>query len=279
MASEEENKKWWDDLQQGILKDRKKYKKIKEWQKENYHKNGMFFSNIPKRHPLAKYVTDLVPVMVDNIEIPGYFINPSGDLYSTRKANLNRYSRLDKQTVCYSGELKQIFGTGSKYTLYRIKIKFSGLENTPKYRDISSAKSSGSKKRALGLRPDNPRLGIQAHTLVMETFKPFELHLPPDLEPFWGILEDRLGKEYSDTTKRYMKEAMTVDHDDGNGMNNHVSNLEYMTMGDNARKGVRDRFKHLEPEPTVTINNFIDLDVPTEGLPIQHQPVQEEHIG
>ncbi len=177
---------------------------------------------------IPKVRDDLFPAKYDNHILPGYYVNDRAELWTTRNYSHNQYSEQTLENVCFKGKLRQLPGTAhqQKYILFRVKIKYSGLENLEKYKHLYSA------KRKNGQRPFNPILGVQSHQLVMQTLKPFEENLPLDLVDEWPNL--------SATVRRYIKAGMTVDHRDPDPTKHDfhwLSNLEWETLSDNARKG------------------------------------------
>ncbi len=146
--------------------------------------------------------------------VPGYYINEQGELWSTRRAHLNKNSDLSVENVCYSGPLTKRKGTSAgKYILYRLRKL-----HTHRQDDIITLK----------------HFGVQSHRALMETFKPLEDNLPEDLVDEWDNL--------SDVVKKYIKKSFVVDHIDSDNSKDtyhHLSNLQWLTLSDNSKKGNR----------------------------------------
>lgn len=146
--------------------------------------------------------------------IPGYYINKQGELFSTRKAYLNQFGDLSMENVCYGGPLIKRKGTSAgKYILYRLRK----LHTHRQYDNITLK-----------------HFGVQSHRALMETFKPLEDNLPEDLVDEWDNL--------SDVVKKYIKKSFVVDHIDSDRNKDtyhHLSNLQWLTLSDNSKKGDR----------------------------------------
>ena len=74
------------------------------------------------------------------------------------------------------------------------------------------------------------RKNIFVHKLVMHAFKPIEKFPPEELKDCWHHIPE--------PAKIWIKNTITINHIDHNPLNNHVSNLEYVTQMQNSRKAV-----------------------------------------
>lgn len=73
------------------------------------------------------------------------------------------------------------------------------------------------------------------HRLVMMSFKPISRHPPAAIsKKDWHITPE--------IVKKYLAECIIVNHIDHNPKNNHISNLEWVTPGENTRKSI-EHFK------------------------------------
>ena len=66
---------------------------------------------------------------------------------------------------------------------------------------------------------------MTCHQAVMNSHKPFDENLLPELEEHWHLFSDKL--------KMLIRDAIIIDHIDDNPWNNHVDNLKYCTFSDN----------------------------------------------
>lgn len=74
------------------------------------------------------------------------------------------------------------------------------------------------------------RKNVYVHQLVMFAFKPIEKFPPEELKDCWHHIPE--------PAKIWIKNTITINHIDHNPLNNHVSNLEYVTQMQNSRKAV-----------------------------------------
>jgi len=184
---------------------------------------------------LVQTILIMKQITINNNIITGYYVNEFGEVYTTRRMYMNQYTIAKHKKngtlkeYCCNAELRRVKGSVhmKKYRLHEFPLIFTDLENMPRYKNLYKPKDRRCNKSNWG-----PRLGIQLHTLMMETFKPFEDNLPPDLVDEWDNL--------SDVVKRYIKNGMTVDHIDPDYTKDtfhHLSNLQWLTKSDNSRKG------------------------------------------
>jgi hypothetical protein len=68
------------------------------------------------------------------------------------------------------------------------------------------------------------KLSVNAHRLVMETFKPIDKY-PPIPKKDW--------KRTPASAKQFIRDTAFVDHIDSNRTNNHISNLRWVTPKEN----------------------------------------------
>ena len=176
-------------------------------------------------------------IKINNHTLTGYYVTETGEVYTTRRMYMNQHTIAKHKKngtlkeYCCNAELRRIKGRVhmKRYMLHEFPLIFTELEHLPRYKNLYKPKGKNCNKSNWG-----PRLGIQLHSLMMETFKPFEDNLPPDLVDEWDNL--------SDVIKRYIKNGMTVDHIDPDYTKDtfhHLSNLQWLTKSDNSRKGNR----------------------------------------
>jgi len=163
-------------------------------------------------------IEGLKEVIYRGAEMSGYYINKHSELFTTRvhgTMGINRYTRnkISLHEHCYSQSLRQVEGSKLKTgkILYRLKTRYTPYEQC----NI----------------PGN-EVGIHAHILAMETYNPFHNNIPTDLQPYWDSLPS--------IVQEYIYNGMTVDHinpDKSRSDYNHLSNLQWMTFGENLKKG------------------------------------------
>ena len=172
---------------------------------------------------------DLTEIQLNGYLLPGYYLNEQAELWTTRPLGINRFSPKTKEFFCYSGPLRKLKGTKHNrghYILYRLCLSYSDVLSEERFANLYKHISRE------GRRVGSHIIGLHSHTVMMETFKPFEKNLPDDLVDEWPNL--------SDTVKRYIRSGMTVDHIDNDHTKDtyeHLSNLRWMSMSDNSRKG------------------------------------------
>ena len=123
-------------------------------------------------------------IKIDNYALTGYYVNEFGEVYTTRRMYMNQYTiakhkkngTLKEYTL--NAELRRVKGRVhmKRYMLHEFPLIFTELEHLPRYKNLYRPKGKNCNKSNWG-----PRLGIQLHSLMMETFKPFEDNLPPGL--------------------------------------------------------------------------------------------------
>jgi len=165
---------------------------------------------------------DLTECKLNGHLLSGYYVNEQAEFWTTRTLGINQHTPKTKESVCYSGPLRRLKGTkhNKKYRLYRLKLSYSDLLSEERFVNLHTGQGT------------TPIIGVQSHTIMMETFKPFEKNLPDNLVDEWPNL--------SDTVKRYIRSGMTVDHIDPDYTKDtfeHLSNLGWLSMSDNAIKG------------------------------------------
>ena len=173
---------------------------------------------------------DLTESKLNGCLLPGYYVNEQAEFWTTRLIGINQYTPKTKEFVCYNGPLRRLKGTkhqrNKHYRLYRFCPSYSDILSEERFKNLHRSKTRH------GKRGSTPRIGLQSHTVMMETFKPFEKNLPDDLVDEWPNL--------SPIVKRYIRSGMTVDHIDPDYTKDtfeHLSNLRWLSMSDNAIKG------------------------------------------
>ena len=87
----------------------------------------------------------------------------------------------------------------------------------------------------LGLMYPSGKLGVGLHRLVMETFKPLKTHYKEyEFPEFVMKMFDEMVANMSEPQLDYaLSQIFVVDHIDCNPINNHISNLAWVSSADN----------------------------------------------
>lgn len=108
------------------------------------------------------------------------------------------------------------FGSGSnKYPGFTMKIDIE------EYKEWTGIDKSGSQKNA----GKTFAFAGTCHQFVMNTWKPFDENLIPELEEWWP--------QFSPQLKAIIRDSIIIDHVDDDRWNNHVDNLVYTTQSEN----------------------------------------------
>lgn len=160
---------------------------------------------------------EIRPVIVDGFEIPGYFVSNTGKVWTAFKprriGNRLHGGYISEHRVEMTPTPK--YNTdGSIACLY---VKLSHQNGLFEYDYASDKRSKTTSRRK-----------VFVHQLVMNAFSPIMENPPERLQPYWNDLPDDV--------KKWIAEAVYVNHKDHNPENNNLSNLEYCTPRENSRK-------------------------------------------
>lgn len=164
---------------------------------------------------------DLEPLVFDfkGTIIPGYFINDHGDVYTSyRQVSRGRYG----------------FETIITNEFHKMKPREKSKDYPSLYLEFSVP------QHLIGDEYDYTRKGRTSnsnfvikkriHQLVMATFNPIDQNPPERLKECWNKIPQE--------AKEWIYDTVIINHKDHNPRNNHISNLEYDTPKENARKAV-----------------------------------------
>jgi hypothetical protein len=147
--------------------------------------------------------SDFKPVVRYAKEIPGYYCNTEGKIWSSKR---NRFLAPKSK---YAARIEK---EGLRFRCY------SYILSIPKdfYTDYDH--------RARG-KKHSPAISVDAHRAVMETWRPINIFPPKEVAECWDKIPE--------PAKEWIRRTAYVDHIDDDPANNHVDNLRWVMPIDN----------------------------------------------
>lgn len=160
---------------------------------------------------------EIRPAIIDGIEIPGYFVSNTGNVYSSLKPlrDGHRFCGTyvsDSKRICKPQE-----DTGKNGLVSGLKVQLNFPKGLFGYEYSNSKKSKTTQRRT-----------IYVHQLVMNSFKSIDENPPERIKSYWNHLPNEI--------KDWIRETVVINHIDHDPTNNNVDNLEYVTQRENMRK-------------------------------------------
>jgi hypothetical protein len=153
--------------------------------------------------------SDFKPVVRYAKEIPGYYCNTEGKIWSSKR---NRFLAPKSK---YAARIEK---EGLRFRCY------SYILSIPKdfYTDYDH--------RARG-KAHSPAISVDAHRAVMETWRPIDQYPPEMVAEEWNqvITPDMIGQpRIPESAKEWIRKTAYVDHIDDDPANNNVDNLRWV---------------------------------------------------
>lgn len=176
---------------------------------------------------------ELRPLVWRKKEVPSYFLNMEGGLWSDKR---NRFLTPSYEVVRYADG-----------TVVKTAVKYNLSIPSDFYEDYNYSKNGKEKSQ----HKDIPWeiMTIRVHRAMMETWKPFDENPPEDLKDEWDSLSDKV--------KYYIEGGMVVDHWDDNPLNNHIDNLRWCTSLENSNHRKKKKYATMETEKKTPLEELI----------------------
>lgn len=189
---------------------------------------------------------NLKPVIIHGKEISGYFVSECGKVftsYSLQKHPITKkFCKMSSEKLI---ELSPSLKNGYK----RLSFTVPKEDFIEEY--SYSSRSSNSK---------NVRIDQYIHSVVIKTFRPIDSFPPEQLKNVWNDLPD--------VAKEWIRDTVIINHKDHDPLNNHITNLEYVTPKQNTRKAVKfyngnvvnkkNQIKSIDIIEKINVLNFIN---------------------
>jgi len=161
---------------------------------------------------------EILPVVLDGKEVPGYFISNNGNVYCSLKPKKGDKGRFIGTYVSENKKLlkpREERHPDGTVKCARIKIYFDRGFFDYEYQSPETSSKQ--------------RKNVSVHKMVMSAFKPFYENPPAHIS----------NEEWENTpnsVKKLLEECIIINHIDHNPANNCLWNLEYVTPKENSRK-------------------------------------------
>ncbi len=156
------------------------------------------------------------PVIIQGKEIPGYFVTPDGNVWTSRQ---RRYENGRIAGSYISEEKRKLNLNVRNKTKPHLFVSIT-IPNDLLVKDYDY---STNQKNAYQRK-------YYVHQLVMNVFKPIDVYPPDRIKPYWNDLPEPV--------KQWIRETAIINHIDHNPKNNCVDNLEWVTPRENTIKAV-----------------------------------------
>lgn len=184
------------------------------------------------------------PIVVFGKENPWYSVSNYGNAVSHIKVtSKGKYGSISEYQERYSYPLKPIKMRNNSGRIRALRL--AGLKFPLDFFDDEGHSYSSRKQN--GVNKD-----VYIHQLVMNVFKPIDLHPPKAIKPYWNDLPE--------SVKQWIRDTVVIDHLDTDPTNNHVDNLEYVTPKENSRRALEYYGGSFDPKYRKSDSDFKKSD-------------------
>lgn len=160
----------------------------------------------------------ILPVTLQQYEIPGYYVTTEGEVFTSRQAVRNNLGHIVGYTVT-DQKRRMTLNSRSKsrpHLFVNISIPHDVFKSDYEY--VTKGKKTYQRK-------------YYVHQLVMNAFKPIDQYPPDRLKDHWNDLPEPV--------KQWIRETAVINHIDHDPKNNQIDNLEWVTPRENTIKAVQ----------------------------------------
>ena len=167
-------------------------------------------------------IEEIRPAIIDDMEIPGYFVSNFGKIYSTL---IQKPIRINNK---FCGA-ETVIGTVRKEKKLSVHKNPDG-SIADVYVNLYCPKGIFDYDYVITHSKNSQSRKIYVHQLVMNAFRPIKEYPPDRIKDCW--------KDTPKEVKRWIAETAIINHIDHNPANNRLDNLEYVTPRENSRKAI-----------------------------------------